>query len=503
MASLKDFLLTSQAGEQDAPDHMRRAGRPLRVVLLQPPRTGGVACLEPQNEDGTEGIGHKPPLGLLYLATTLTHHSPHQVTIIDAQVENLSFAETTRRIAELAPDVVGISAWTDFWYPAHECGRRIKAELPGIHLCYGGPHLGIYPEETLAIPFIDSVIAGDGEMPFLHLCNMVSNGRLDGQFPGLHLKSSGVADGVGRIFVQGDLDALPIPDRTLLSLERYTSVLSKGRFVTTMITSRGCPHRCTFCKLTFQKNLARSADSILEEFRQIHRLGIREVEIYDDTFTWGRDRLKQICEGLIALNLGIEWAVRDRVSKADPDMLALMYRAGCRRIHYGVESGSEHVLRRMKKQITTQEARIAVSLAKSARLQVLTYFMFGNLDESEADMRQTVDFAISLDADYATFSITIPYAGTEMYDEALAQGIIATDYWRDYATHPTAEFRPPQLIENNVTLDRMLAIRKEGFRRFYFRPKYLLRQIRRVSTLPELLRKARMGVRLAQSVYTR
>lgn len=503
---LKDLLLRSGSAADTAPDSMKVASRPIRVMVIQPPTTSGVRSLLPQvSNEGGEGIGFKPPLGILYVASTLKEKSNHEVMVVDAIAERLTFDDLVARAVAFRPDVVGISAWTDFWYPAYRTGQMIKEAMPQVHLSVGGPHIGIYPQETLDVPFVDSVIVGDGEIPFLYLCNMVANGVSDNSMQGLHLKAFGVKPAPDMFYIHGTLDDLPHPDRTLLPIKNYSSVLSRGEYVTTMITSRGCPHRCTFCKLNFQKNIARTAESVVDEFRKIHALGVQEVEIYDDTFTWSRKRLMEICNGLIEANLGIEWAIRDRVSaqSIDDETLSLMYRAGCRRIHYGVESGAQHVIDRMKKKITLDQARHAVKVAKKAKMTVLTYFMFGNLEETIPDMEKTIDFAIELDADFAQFSITIPYAGTEMYDEAMREGIITDDYWGAYARNPVPDFLPPKLIEKYADLPTLLKIRDRAVQRFYFRPKFIFNEIKSLRSISEFVRKARMGIQLAQSVYVK
>jgi radical SAM superfamily enzyme YgiQ (UPF0313 family) len=477
--------------------------RPVRVLLIQPPTGGGVRSLLPQLEEGSEGIGFKPPLGLLYIATMVKEKSPHEVKVIDAIAQRLDFAGVLQEVQDFMPDIVGISAWTDWWFPAYQVGKLIKEALPGVHLCYGGPHVGIYPQETLEVSFVDSVIVGDGEVPFLYLCNMIAAGVVDNIIPGLHFKQFGIKGGDSTFYIHKELDSLPIPDRSLLPVDIYSSVLGKGNLITTMITSRGCPNRCTFCKLNFQKALFRSADNVVDEFQRIHDLGIHEVEIYDDTFTWSKSRVIEICSELTRRNLRMRWAVRDRVNNARVDLLEAMSGAGCSRIHYGIESGVDRVIDIMKKNITTREARRAVSLARGANMTVLTYFMFGNIGETKDDMRRTIAFALELDADYSEFSITIPYAGTEMYDYAIKNGLIARDYWLDYARNPTADFFPPQLIEEFATLPELIGLCGEAVRRFYFRPKYLMRQLRDVASMGELLRKATMGARLFNSVYVK
>lgn len=474
--------------------------KPIRAMLVQPPNIGGVRSLLSHMGEKGESIGFKPPLGLLYIATFIKERTCHDVQVLDAQAESLDLESCVSRIASYRPDVVGISAWTDWWYPAYTIGRLLRARMPNVHICYGGPHLGIYPEETLLVDFTDSVIAGDGEMPFACLCNMIGSNVKDNGFPGLHFKEFGVKDGDTRFFVQKDLDDLPIPDRTLLPLKNYTSVLSKSDFITTMITSRGCPFLCTFCKLNFQKTLCISSANVIDEFKKIQDLGIKEVEIYDDTFTWSKKRVEEICHGLIEQNNTVKWSIRDRVSSVEPHLLDLMKKAGCERIHYGVESGVDEVIEFMKKKITTDQASRAIRLARERGFTVLTYFMFGNIGETAEDMRKTVDFALELDANYVEFSVTIPYPGTEMYTEGIRKGIITKDHWKEFALNPSADYLIPQLYEENVTRDELVAIRNEAIQRYYFRWRYILKELLQVRRWSELKKKGKMGFRLLNSL---
>lgn len=472
-----------------------QTGRCLRVLLIQPPTKGAVRSFLSQVENRKEGIGFKPPIGLLYLATTLARFSNHEIKVMDCQAQGLDIQSALKEVIRYNPHVVGISAWTDFWYPAFLLGNIIKKNLAGVHLVYGGPHVSIYTQETLDLPFVDSVIAGDGEIPLLCLCNLVAEGKIVNGVRGLHFKPFGVNwDCVH--YIQKDHDILPIPARTFLPLELYGSVLSKDAIVTSIITSRGCPYQCVFCRLNFQKTICRSAKSVIDEFHQIQDLGIREVEVYDDTFTWSKKRVIEICRGLIDEGIELQWAIRDRVNKADRDLLRLMYRAGCRRIHYGIESGVDRILERIKKGITTAQAKNAVAWAKETGMTVLTYFMFGNPSETLDDMRWTIEFCLELDADFSEFSITIPYPGTELYNEALSTGLIQNDFWKQFAVNPSPDFIIPQVIEENVDFETLIKIRDEAIRKFYFRPKYLVRSLKKIDSFSELFRKTDMGMHL-------
>ena len=483
MRPIRENGVAASTGHADpAAGHRRRSLPPAQV-----------------SEDGGAGIGFKPPLGILYVASALANQ--HEVIVLDAMADSCPL---TKSPLERLP------------WGGRQASRRglirtrrtarvrwIRRRCPA-HLSVGGPHVGIYAQETLDVPFVDSVIVGDGEIPFLYLCNMVANGVADNSMQGLHLKAFGVKPPPDTFYIHGTLDDLPHPDRTLLPIRNYSSVLSHGEYVTTMITSRGCPHRCTFCKLNFQKNIARSAESVVDEFRSIHALGIREVEVYDDTFTWSRNRLIGICKGLIEADLGIEWAIRDRVSaqSIDDETLNPMYRAGCRRIHAGGGVGAQ----RHRSNEEEDHARSGAPRRQSSQEgedDGAHVFHVRNLEETVSGMQKTIDFVIELNADFAQFSITITYAGTEMYDEAQREGIITEDYWGRYARQPEPDFLPPKLIENHADLATLVKIRDRAVQRFYFRPRFILKELKSLRSFSEFVRKARMGIQLAQSVYVK
>lgn len=479
---------------------INRAAGTMRAMLIFPPSSRSVRAMWTiHNETENSSIGAKPPLGPLYIATYLKQNSPHEVKVLDCQVLDLSDEDIRQEIYRFRPHVVGVCAWTDFWYDAWRCVQIAKEVDPAIHVTVGGPHVGIYAQVTLEHSGCDSVIVGDGELPFFWIVNSLSHGEVPRDLPGLHLKEHGIKAGEDLFYIQGDLDVLPIPDRTLLPYRLYTDVIGKDDFVTTMITSRGCPYRCTFCKLSFQKTLSRSAESVVAEMEQIAALGIREVQVYDDTFTWSKKRLIDICKGIVGRSIKVRWAIRDRVSSATPESLEWLARAGCSRIHFGIESGSNKTLKQIKKAITTEQAVEAVRLAKQHGLEVMGYFMIGLPGETVEDMRETIKFATRLDLDYVTFSVTVPYAGTEMYEEGLRTGVIPNDYWLEYAKRPIPNFVVPYFWEEHLNKAELLRMRDEATRAFYFRPKYILRELRKISRPAEFRRKAKMALNLFQT----
>jgi radical SAM superfamily enzyme YgiQ (UPF0313 family) len=475
-----------------------------RVLLLQPPHEGCVRSVFSIALENKQVFGFKQPIGLLSIATTLLDRRDYPVRVLDAVAKMLSIKETIEEIAAYKPDVVGISAWTDYWWSAFAIGRELKERLPGVRLCYGGPHVNVYPREVLSLPFVDAIVCGDGEIPFLALCDQVAGRTPDGGEPlvGLYGKQDLSRETFPHYF-HADMDSLPIVRHDLVPLDDYGSVFKKGGYIAHMVTSRGCPGKCIFCKLDYQRPASRGAQNVLEEFRRLKALGVNEVELYDDTFTWSRERVETICRGLIEEKLDLHWAIRDRVDRADQELLQLMYRAGCRRVHYGIESGSPRVLKVMRKNITLDQAMAAVAMAKQAGMEVLTFFMFGCITETPEEMQQTLRFALKLKADYTAFSIVIPYPGTALYSQALKEGVIARDYWREHCLNPTPDFDIPELIENRASRQELIRMRNLAVLRTTFQPATLWRQLRRVESLGEFGRKARMGFQLLRGSLRR
>src|SRR5262249_16945598 len=183
-------------------------------------------------ENNETGIGIKPPLGPMFVAAYLKKTTNHEVKILDCQVGRPSEQQIKDEIRAFNPDVVGVCAWTDFWYGAWRCIQLAKEVNPEIHVTVGGPHVGIYSGVTLEHSGCDSVIVGDGEVPFAWLVNALSNGIKPAHLPGLHFKEHGVKAGHDEFYIHGDLDSLPFPDRRMLPYREYNSVVAKGDFVT-------------------------------------------------------------------------------------------------------------------------------------------------------------------------------------------------------------------------------------------------------------------------------
>ena len=471
-----------------------------KIVLAQPSSDQCVKSLFTYHDD--HAIGHKPPLGIMILATYLRANGFSDVQCLDAQVEELSPQQTVDRLATMEPDIVGFTAWTDFWYPVWETMRLLRQRLPRCTIILGGPHCGVYPEESLTYSEANFLVAGDGEDVILNLVSDLFHNRPVAEQPGLWRKENGRAIApMVPLAVIDDITKVPPPDRTLLPYRRYSSVLTASDYETTMITSRGCPYNCVFCKMDVQKVYTRSATQVVDEFEEIANLGITDVQIYDDTFTWGSARAMDICQGIIDRGIKINWAIRDRANRVTPELYRLLKQAGCNRAHFGVETGSPRILKESGKFLTLEQVETGIAIAKEAGMTVMTYFMFGFFDETVADARMTIDFAKKLDTDYPVFNILIPYPGTAIYDQGLERGIIPHDFWREFTKNPSPEYRIPHLVEEHMDREMLVQMRNLGTRQLYFQPRRIIRELRAFTSFSELLKKAKLGLLLAAEVY--
>lgn len=473
----------------------------MRVLLIQPPTPNIIRESLPAVVEDETGV--YPPLGLLYVAAHAEAVPGVEVTVLDCPAARLSHADLRERVRTLAPDVVGIQAMTFTLIDAVLAARAAREAAPAACVVLGGPHPTIFPRETVRLPGVDAVVAGEGEYAFAALLAALAAGRRPAGIPGVL-----TADDPGATLEWRhieDLDLILPPARHLVDNASYTSPLGKGRRLTTIMTSRGCPARCIFCDRpqmgkVFRK---RSAASVVDEIERCRTdLGIEEFVVYDDTFTVDKRRVLEICRLVGERGLRVRWDIRARVDTVTPEMIGALAAAGCSRVHYGVETGSPRIQKLIRKNLDLDRVREVFRLTRRAGMEVLGYFMVGNPDETIEDVRMTFALIRSLPMDYAHIGVFTPYPGTEIYRLALERGVYDRDYWREFAEDPRPGFSPRYWNEH-FTDEQLLALMKEGYRAFYARPGYLLGRLLAVRSPGELWKKARLGARLLGSVMRR
>ena len=432
------------------------------------------------------------PLGLGYLAGVLRENG-HQVGIYDAAIEDEPLETVVRRGGY---ELLGITAVTPLIDDAWAMAKRGKAL--GLTTVLGGPHLTLMPEESIGPehPEVDYVIQGEADVSILEFVDALEGRRAMETVHGLYWRKNGEIVVNAPAGLIPNLDSIPYPAHDLFKITRYTNLQpltdgldTKARAYTIM-TSRGCPYKCTYCSkpITGDTWRPRSVDNVIGEWRWLVKdLRATEIGLTDDIWNLKLDRAKELCRRITAEGLNtVPWVTVHgmKVNHADAELFQLMKQAGCKRVGFGVESGDPTILRNViKKSQSLDQVRNAFRWAKDAGLQTMGFFIFGMPQETEETMEKTIKFALELDPDLANFMLATPYPGTEMYDVIEKYGNIFANEWADYAIQSDkARFTMP-----GYDPDMVVRKWKEAYRRFYlYRPKRVWQKVNKKSFWTDL-----------------
>lgn len=408
-----------------------------------------------------------PPLGLMYIGAVLKN-AGHSVKIIDPASQDTGFIKT---VQDFNPQIIGISIMTTSYPRAVNLLRKLREKIPDVVYCAGGIHVTALPIKTLEDLNLDFVVIGEGEFTMREVCERLENGgNLDGVKGIIYRDRSKdkLINNGPRDFIQ-NLDDLPFPNRDLLpSFEKYllpSGVIYGFYFQrsTTIFASRGCPFHCIYCgsHLIFGRKVRlRSVDNVIAEIEDlIKKYDIEALYFLDDTFTLNSKWVTEFCRQMREKKIQISWACQARVDTVSEDLLSTMKRAGCVSVEFGVESGSDEVLKVMKKGISREKIIKAFDDIRKVGLTSSAYFMLGNPGEKHEDINQTFKVAKRIKANRTRFYFTVPFPGTELDRMAKENSWYSPDmnftelldfYYSEYPT-----------MEINLTKEELAEIRKK------------------------------------------
>ncbi len=466
-----------------------------KVLLINPPRENEIIGNNPSIIEEERGVN--PPLGLLYIAGYLDKHSNYDISIIDSQVEKLNYKSLSSRISSIKPNVVGLTAMTMTMIDVIKTARIVRIIDKSIRVVLGGPHVHLFPDETINLENVDYLVLGEGEETFKKLLDGIDDLAKLRKIPGLVFKDNGIIINTGIRPAIKNLDAIPFPARQLVPYKKYTSLLAKKDIATTIFTSRGCPFKCSFCDRPHLGKIfrARSAINVVDELEECTKMGIHEFLFYDDTFTVNRKRVLDICNEIIKRNLDIGWDIRTRVDTINEEIIQHLKKAGCQGIHYGIEAGTEKILKVLNKGITIEKAKNVFDLTRKYKIPILAYFMIGSPSETKDDIYSTFKVIKMLNPDFVHITILTPFPGTKIYFKGLEKGIIKKDYWKEFAENPTPDFIPPHWGEI-FTREELNELLIEGYHKYYIRPSYIFKSILKVRSISEFRKKAFAGMKV-------
>ncbi|NLO08034.1 MAG: B12-binding domain-containing radical SAM protein [candidate division WS1 bacterium] len=401
---------------------------------------------------GASGRPGEPSLihhGLAMVAAT-ARQAGHQVTLTDMRACS-GWDEVRDRLREDAPDVVGITMMSCEFDTALEVARIAKEERPETVVVVGGPHPSIAAEELEPHPEVDVIFKGEGEVTFPALLEQIERGeRLE------------------RV-VQGeapDLDALPFPARDLFpSVEVPDVSLYFPQPFVTIITGRGCRYNCAFCqpaerRIFGRRVRRRSVAHVMRELEQLRQeIGFRSLMIHDDCLTEDPEWVGQFCDAYIAAGFDAPFVCQSRADLIckNRDMIAKMRRAGLDTLMIGFESGSDRVLRFLRKGTTVEQNLEAARICRSLGIRIFANYMVGIPTETQDEVRETVAMIREIRPDFCSPAYYTPHPGSDLFDYCLEHDLsLITDHagYTRYPTEPKIRGIDYEFIEKMVDESR-------------------------------------------------
>ena len=423
------------------------------------------------------------PLGLCMLAAIAKQEKVDSVSVYDADkcysvTYGLNFTDQRRNMAaflngvndphhpvwnymrqtlqELAPDLVGITTMTLDYPSALKVAQMVKEWNPNCFVVMGGAHASVMPKKMIEWPYTDAVVKGEGEDAFRSIIRRLGAGstNLDGLSGVITKQSLDKTDETQHLEVE-DLDTLPFADRkALLSPEKYSS-----EDMGLMLTSRGCPFRCSYCSNFSKRTRFRSVEHVLEEIKQVQTdFGTFQFLFKDDSFTLSRKRVEEFCTMIGNRGLKMLWESSTRLDLVDDSLVQNMKKAGCNRVSVGVESGDEEILAIMNKRLTKEKIREGTSILNRNHLFWTAYFMMGLPTENENQLLSTLEFMKELRPPYAAIGIYKAYPGTKLFSLAESHGLVSSNVSNEHflTTNPVDYFllAPPKR-SLHISADRL------------------------------------------------
>ncbi len=471
----------------------------MKILLIVPPN---IHYIEPYAYiEADKNNTARPSLGLLYVAAAVKDVAGVQVRIIDASVDRLQLNDLDKLIRDESPDIVGFSVLTFNLLNCIEVCKIVRKCSPKTKICFGGWHPTLYGQETLSFDFVDYIVLGEGESTLRELVQayLRTNCTLEKELKSINGLGYKTADGTAVINppreIVKNIDDLPLPAYDLVDATKYSHLLADSGQIVNIMTSRGCPQQCVFCDVRKTPYRYRSPAGILKELKYWLERGVNEFYIQDDNFAINRRRTIEFCHLLIDEQLDIRYKISSRVDYIDDEMAEHLHKSGCNMIVFGVESGSQRILNYLEKGITLGDIRRAFQSAHNYGIGSGANIMIGVPSETRQDIDMTMNLIKEIKPDHFHCSICTPMPKTYLYNKLMEGGIIADDYWLDFAKNPKPGFKTP-FASQIFTAEELRRMQDAVQKQFYFNPRVVLHELLKTRSFKQFGSKARMALKM-------
>lgn len=461
-----------------------------KIVLLNPPGSKrynrDVFC-----SGSTKGDYCWPQADLLCFSGIFKEDTTgeYEFTVIDCLAENLSPQDTLNRLDVIGPNYIIFMTGVASWLEDIAFIKQFKEGAPTCKVIASGG-ITIFVGEKLMKEdnTVDAMCMDFTTTDILDYLNG-KEGPIDNI---IYRKGTEVI--VGKLLAKQNF-SYPVPRHNLFPLNKYRLPMIHRYPFTTIMSSMGCVHRCTFCLCS--KGLipyrSRDVENTIEEMKYIESIGIKEVRFGDYSITINKPNIKKLCERMIEEGFTFKWHGLSRVDEVNEELLKLMKNAGCKTLMFGVESGDQGILNRHCKGLTLDKIRKVFQQCHDIGIDTFGTFIIGLPGETRESVQKTIDFMINLDCDYADIQVATPYVGTKLRDEAIEKGWIDSKF-KDDLFSDAAQY--PIMHSDTMSSEEMWAMKNKAVRAFYFRPSYILKRIFSVRSVDDFKMQFRMALDL-------
>lgn len=391
----------------------------MKILLINPP---------------VQKIGYPwyVPPGLSYIAAMLVKFK-YDTEIMDVNAHRYPNKTVIKKIKNNPPDIFAITAMINSAGYVSWITNRLKKEFPDKKIILGGTITSMTPKTLFKYSGVDIQILGEGEQTIIDLLQTLEKkGDLKNVDGIIYKENNKIITTAPRKQIE-DINTIPFPAYDLFPMEIYLSnrppkELELGGKILGLTTSRGCPYQCIFCFKPFYGIRLRSAENIFEEVKMLkEKYKITGLHIFDDCAIFPIKRMERFCDLLLKNKMNLQWVCMGRINLMTEKLLRKMKKAGCRRIQYGIESGSNKILKIIGKGFTIEQAEETINLTRKVGIIINATFIFGLPGEDEKTMQETIDFIKKMDLEINKIFFPIPYPGTRLYKMALEQGKIVDE----------------------------------------------------------------------------
>ena len=447
-----------------------------RVLLIYPPSpviNREDRCQQPTKE--LLVIPPLPPTDLMYLAS-IAENCGFEAIIRDYSQGGNFEAD----LKEFQPNYLVANIATPTFKSDMMAVQLAKEIVPSIcTIVKGAPFLTYNTNTIYENPFIDYVIIGEAELTLKDILDGVPDNEILGI---CYRENFQPVKNDKRPFID-NLDILPFPARHLVDNSIYKRP-DNGKVQAVVKVARGCPFHCFFCLATpvsGAKVRTRSPENIVAELKEcVEKYNIKNFLFWSDIFNFNREWTLELCQKIIESGLKITWSSNTRADTMDEEMARMMYESGCRLVSIGVESGSQKMLDNIGKKITLDDIRNTVKILKKNKIKIYNYFVIGLPWETEETVEETIKFAIELDSNFISFYTATPLPGTKYFAYAMLNKLVEGNL--DFRS----AYYEPVVRSEHLSKERIFELHKQAVKRFYLRPKFILKTLLSLRSFAEV-----------------